>query len=542
MTEICQIEAPSFISPLAPHLAMSLYYRTLYAWKCKGTHHKLAMEALRLLKCEYAEHWTDLFLKNIESYLTGSKDPDKKFRDFRNHVLHVGENFWGGATSAATEWYAKARQEFADEQWKAGIYSAGVMSHYLTDIFCPLHTGQSEAENVIHRACEWSVSCSYDELIDQLEAELGGFPEVALPQDADWLTDLMRKEATLSHEHYNEIVQQYDFDKGVGDPPAGLNESLTKEFSLLLGRAAAVLAAVLDRCLLESKQRPPVVSLSLHAALSQATIPVFWITKNMADSAERKVVERIYAELKQTGKVVHNLPEENRVIAELIDKYRKGEEEAESVPAPVEKPRVKIKAKTNPSKQSPPPKDARQPVVDPFVEEASPFGARPLASLSDESDDIEDDVEQDKQHVTHLRPDSPIVDAPSIGPKTASRFRKINIETVGDFLATDPETLVEKLKTRWINAALVTAWQNQADLMIAVPGLRGHDAQLLTGVGVETWQDLAGSAVEDLLPLIEEYAQTSEGQRILRSGKIPDHKEVSFWIENAQWCERDQAA
>ncbi|MEZ5951527.1 MAG: hypothetical protein R3C12_20395 [Planctomycetaceae bacterium] len=40
---------------------MSLYYETLYAWKCKGTHHKLAMDALQLLSVEDADDWCDLF-------------------------------------------------------------------------------------------------------------------------------------------------------------------------------------------------------------------------------------------------------------------------------------------------------------------------------------------------------------------------------------------------------------------------------------------------------------------------------------------------
>ena len=78
--------------------------------------------------------------------------------------------------------------------------------------------------------------------------------------------------------------------------------------------------------------------------------------------------------------------------------------------------------------------------------------------------------------------------------------------------------------------------------MCQVPGLRAHDVQLLTGVGVESAYDLAATTVDDLLPLVQEYAVTPDGQRVLRSGKIPDHAEVSEWIQNAQWDQQSEAA
>ncbi|MCG6156166.1 DUF4332 domain-containing protein [Rubinisphaera margarita] len=519
---------------------MSLYYRTIYAWKCKGTHHKLAMEALRLLTHGQSEQWRDLFLKNVEGYLTGSKDPDKKFRDFRNHVLHVEDNNWGGAIAATQEWYSKARQHFADRQWSAGVYSAGVMSHYLTDVFCPLHTGQTVEENRIHRACEWSVSCSYDSLVDLLEDELDGFPTVTLADNDSWLADLVLQGAKESHQVYHKIVAEYDFDKGVKDPPAGLNEELGKQFAVILGRAASALAATLDRCFQECRQSPPSVMLSLHAALGQASIPVFWITKNMEDSAERAVVEKIYQELKRTGEVVHSLPEENRIVAELVETYRNGEEESEPVESSA-KPRVKVaapkkqKTKTQVSETEP------EPVADPFEEDAAAFGAKPAMNI--QVDDDSSEVPDERQdEVTYLAPDSPIVDAPSIGPKTASRFRKISINTVDDLLNTEPETIVNRLNTRWINLELVISWQQQAQLMCQVPGLRAHDVQLLTGVGVESVYDLCSTTVDDLLPLVQEYAVSPEGQRVIRSGKVPDHTEVSEWIQSAQWGQQSDAA
>ena len=76
---------------------MNLLFRVLFASGCRNTHHKLAMDALRHLRGADAERWQKLFLKLHTEYLDGSKAPDTIFKDFKNHVLHVRENYWGGA-------------------------------------------------------------------------------------------------------------------------------------------------------------------------------------------------------------------------------------------------------------------------------------------------------------------------------------------------------------------------------------------------------------------------------------------------------------
>ena len=50
------------------------------------------------------------------------------------------------------------------QDWQTAAYCGGVLSHYVTDPIQPFHTAQSEAENNIHRAAEWSMSKSYDDL------------------------------------------------------------------------------------------------------------------------------------------------------------------------------------------------------------------------------------------------------------------------------------------------------------------------------------------------------------------------------------------
>ena len=144
---------------------MNLLFRVLYAQKCSSTHHKLAMDALRYLKCEANEDWARLFLSEIQQYTDGAKAPDKKFKDFRNHVLHVSDNFWGGAVSASETWYARLVDRLRNKDWARSVYCAGVLSHYVTDPLMPLHTGQTEDEGQVHKFIEWGTAKIYADLV-----------------------------------------------------------------------------------------------------------------------------------------------------------------------------------------------------------------------------------------------------------------------------------------------------------------------------------------------------------------------------------------
>lgn len=78
--------------------------------------------------------------------------------------------------------------------------------------------------------------------------------------------------------------------------------------------------------------------------------------------------------------------------------------------------------------------------------------------------------------------------------------------------------------------------------MIEVPGLRGHDAQILVAAGIRNRTALSQSTVADLLKQVVSTAGTTEGKRILRSGAVPDDAEVREWITAAQLTWHQKAA
>ncbi|MEX2172949.1 MAG: zinc dependent phospholipase C family protein [Pirellulaceae bacterium] len=295
---------------------MSLLFQVLFGTACRGTHHRLALDALRHLRGAESVRWTDLFLHHHGTYLTGSTAPDEQFKDYQNHVLHVGEN-WGGAVEAARRWYGKTVDALRRNAWSEAVYAAGVLSHYFSDPFMPLHTAQTEGEAAVHRALEWSIARSYGELQHILDYDRGGYPRIEPSRREDWLGQLIQQGAELAHEHYQAVLDHYDLAAAVKEPLAGMDQECKDRIASCLGCAVVGLARVLERAFAESAVEPPLVETTLQGFAAALAMPMRWIGGQVDDLHQRLVVEAIYDEVQRTGKVLQNLPEDDRTIRQL---------------------------------------------------------------------------------------------------------------------------------------------------------------------------------------------------------------------------------
>ena len=133
----------------------------------------------------------------------------------------------------------------------------------------------------------------------------------------------------------------------------------------------------------------------------------------------------------------------------------------------------------------------------------------------------------------YLHRESPVVDAPSIGPRMAERLHGLGIYTVDDLLSADPQDVAIGLKHRRIDADTIRAWQHQATLVCRIPMLRGHDAQLLVLAEIVTPEELAVQDASALYHVIDPISRSKDGKRIIRGGKLPDLAEVTEWIQYA---------
>ncbi|MDP6556797.1 MAG: DUF4332 domain-containing protein [Pirellulaceae bacterium] len=498
---------------------MSLLFNVLFTNECTSTHHKLALDALRHLEDEDAALWRNLFLYYFDAYLDGSKAPDKKFKDFRNHVLHVQDNYWGGACDKANEWYVQTVRHLKQGAWSKATYSAGVLSHYFTDPFMPFHSGQSEEETQIHRAVEWSIARAYDEIQNILE-EQGGYPDLGAVEGDDWLAEMIRGGAELGNAHYEMIIDHYDLKAGVKDPPAGLDQEIKDAIAEQLGLATVGFARVLENAFDDADVEPPKVSDKLAGYLATLTIPIAWVTRKLSDARQRKEVQAMYDELRKYGRVDRTMPADDREVRRLYAKevLNTSLKELSSRPlGPIG---------TEHGQGRPVRKVAMKPVVRISCEECDLPAAD--ASLS---------TAPRRQRATgpryYLRPKDDVVDAPSIGPKTAKRLEKASIDTVADLLACDPEETVEQLRVPHMDAELIQEWQSQARLVCCVPNLRGRDAQILVACGVTDPDQLGAANLDELLALAQEFAVSSEGKRVLHWSAVPNREEVEDWI---QWA------
>lgn len=142
----------------------------------------------------------------------------------------------------------------------------------------------------------------------------------------------------------------------------------------------------------------------------------------------------------------------------------------------------------------------------------------------------------------HLDRSQPIQNAPSIGNKTAEKMRAAGVTTVGELLASHPEKLAAKLNVPHIIPDVIRQWQAEATLVCRVPGLRGHDAQILVACGIDQPAELAECEPQELLELVLPFVESSDGQRVLRGGTPPDLEEVTEWIGASQQARSLKAA
>lgn len=149
---------------------------------------------------------------------------------------------------------------------------------------------------------------------------------------------------------------------------------------------------------------------------------------------------------------------------------------------------------------------------------------------------VEDEVDElAERRRDALTLDSPVVDAPSIGPKTASRLEKVDIITIGDLLAADPDATAQALNVRYIKGDTLTDWQDQTRLMVEAPGLRVLDSQILVGAGIRNAEELAKASASKVFKAATSFLDTPQGARVLWGGdNNVDKTEVEQWIDLAR--------
>lgn len=470
----------------------------LRAAHCRSTHHYFAIDALSKVSTQQGSKLAKLLLKYHDDYLLGAKAPDTTFRDFQNHVLHVSQDNWGGAPRKCEEWLGKLVKSLDRREWAKAAYACGVLSHYFTDPLMPLHTGQSEKETVVHRPMEWSICKSYDAIYTAAKGSASEQLEIA--KSEQWISDTVISGASIAHRYYDRLIDIYDLERGCKKPPEGLNAESREMLGHLFHLAIHGWGKVLDRIAYETETEIPAVSLHLSTVLAAIDLPMAWVVQKISNVNEQIAVKKILKEYKATGTLRKNLPVESQVVSKQLARHQK-----------TLKRRAKRESGTGPIRAA--------------LQRVKLTRSQDVASQND-----------------RLNLGSDIVDAPSIGPKTAKRFYAIGVCTVAEFLAVAPESLAKELNTRWIKDATIQDWQHQARLVCEVSALCGYKSQLLVAAGCRRADDLAAAEAGSLHKQVLLVAKGREGKRILRSSKPPSLEDVQEWIASASSRASKEAA
>jgi predicted flap endonuclease-1-like 5' DNA nuclease len=533
---------------------MSALFRIVYATHANGTHHKLALDGLDAMPRKDKEAWSRVVLKHVERFLEGSKAPDVTFKDFKNHVLHVSENYWGGAPEKAAEWYRRTVNELQAGNWPDAAYAAGVLSHYYTDPVMPFHTGQTEAENAIHRAAEWSINRSYNALRAIGEKRFADV-DAPVPTGPNWLKEFVCDGAEYSHRYYEKLIAHYDIHKGTVRPEDGLDDVARTIVAELLMYAAKGYGRLLDAAISEAGVAAPEVTLTAETFLAMTQIPRKFIEKRLSNEEDRKLVAAIYDELKTTGRVENSLSEDDRTIRDLHRKEVLEPQLAQRNEARA----ARVSGAAVPLMQTPPtiaPQEEAAPAHDTTALELAVAKSSHIASEVTERPPalpVQSDIPAAVARTPHPRPipvrvpeertevgraylfeSDDLEAAPSIGPKMAERFAAVGVHTVGDFLERDAMQLADDLDDSRFDSETLTDWQDQARMVIDIPGLRGTHAQLLVGAGYRTAEAVAEADPVVLSAHVLKFAATSAGRRVLREGRPPDIEKIKSWVGAAK--------
>src|SRR5262249_25776046 len=133
----------------------------------------------------------------------------------------------------------------------------------------------------------------------------------------NWLATLVCAGAERANAVYEKLIAHYDLQRGVVDPPAGLDPVARRIIAELISYATTSYAVVLARAFAEAQVRPPGGPLGGGLLRAACRLPVKLMARWIADARSRREIEASYDELLATGRVENALGEAERSVRDL---------------------------------------------------------------------------------------------------------------------------------------------------------------------------------------------------------------------------------
>ena len=487
---------------------------------CRSTHHYFALDALPLVQTPSGRRLVEVLLRFHERYLTGATDPDTRFRDFQNHVIHVKNGYWGGAPRMAHKWYARMQRYLRTNRFSDAAHAAGVLSHYFTDPFQPLHTEQSEREKILHRPVEWSIQQSYQQIFDCWQ---NSDMEIVfqLSDRTGWLGESMLHASRFANRKCTELLEEFDLLRAVDNPTTGLNAGVQDSLAELFGLAMTGWGRVLERAAAEAEatreSQIPSQPGMLAMVSAMVRIPEKYWRQYIERSEEQWQIALMLQEYADHGDLTRHLPAEVDIVHRVVDIYQAEQLWQQSraddgTRVSVQKPVVSKKPGNDKSVDT-------SATEKPLSQTNCVAESAPVSTSA-----MQVDASVLLSEVEFLLPSH------CIHSQASSRLATVGVHTVGDFLRCSAHDLSVHLCSLGITPEMVRQWQMHVSLMVHMPGIGKRAVQLLVAAGYMTATAISKTPPKLLYQEISAVASTSTGRSFLQGALGPGPAEVAAWF------------
>jgi polyhydroxyalkanoate synthesis regulator phasin len=260
------------------------------------------------------------------SFLRGVNDPDRRFRDFQNHVIHVTDGYWGGAPRVAHRWYDRLLNGLVDGHMSNAAHAAGVLSHYISDPLTPLHTEHCPRACVLHRPIEYAINLAYDDLY-QLWNDDSQHALTDLPNSRVWLGEMILRGSARANQHYWTLLSDINIEKVMADPRDCFGDRFASASAEMIGRSVTGIARTLERAAEECEDRT-------GQNLQASDMPRPWVRDLLRMIPNRissyrwhrkqsEKMQQLIDEYHQRGELVEHLPSEVAIVQHVIEIYHR---------------------------------------------------------------------------------------------------------------------------------------------------------------------------------------------------------------------------
>ena len=469
---------------------------------CNSTHHYFALDALPLVQTPAGERLVRVLLRHHRRYLLGATDPDTRFRDYQNHVIHVKNGYWGGAPRMAHKWYDRMQRYLRTNRFSDAAHAAGVLSHYFTDPFQPLHTEYSELEKVLHRPIEQSIYRGYSEIY-QLWRSSQMKVIFQLSNRVSWLGESMLHGSQYANRKFGVLLDQYDLMSAVENPRTGLSSDARNSLAEIFGLAITGWARVLERAAQEAEhereKKIPFHLVSPSMLTSTCRAPFGLLQQYLGSRREQKEIISMIDEYANEGKLVHQTPAEIDVVHRVADIYQS--EKEWRLPQLNEDTTLAVK----------------------WIDRADHSEQKSRRKDANSSKEVNELLARDS-----------VFAAPFICVDAAQRMVEVGVKRIDDFLHDSPRALAERMKLDGVTTQILTRWQSQVALMVKVKGLGEQASMLLVAAGYASAESIALAQRSSIHRAVRKVVADHEGKGLQPQGVSPElypsSSEINSWI------------